>query len=259
MLVDTHAHLDLLAERGTSVDDALARARQSGVGRIITIGIDTASSRRAVALAEEHGDVYAAIGVHPHDAADFGTESEKQLRALAAHEKVVAIGEIGLDYHRDGSPRDRQRHAFRLQLELAADVGLPACIHSREASEDVMRVLAEDVRGPERMVMHCFSGDGRLAAKMVDLGCHISLAGPVTFANAAKAAEVAATVPLDRLLLETDCPYLAPQPYRGKTNEPAHLGLIAAKVAELRGMTLAALADATTANAERLFRFPSGV
>jgi len=255
-LVDTHAHLDLLDREGIAVGDAVARARDAGTGRIITVGINLESSREAVRIAEAYEGVFAVIGVHPHDSAGYESHIERELRALAASPRVVAIGEVGLDYYRDHSPRDRQRIAFRHQLDLAAELGLPVCIHCRDASQDCLRILTEHARKPDTVVLHCFSGDERLAAKMVDMGCYISLAGPITFKNAVDAARVAQSVPLDRLLIETDCPYLAPVPYRGKTNEPALLPLIAERIAELRGIPVADVARATTANARDVFDLP---
>lgn len=253
MLIDTHAHLDLLSAEGLPVADAIERARKAGVESVITIGIDLESSRVAARLAQTHEGVYATVGVHPHSADNYETHIEGELRKLAAQGRVVAIGEVGLDYYRDRSPRDRQRAAFRHQLGLAAEVGLPVCIHSREASQDLQRILSEDIRKPDTMVLHCFSGDERLAAMMVEMGCYISLAGPVTFKNAVAAARVAETVPLERLLIETDCPYLAPHPHRGARNEPALLPLIAQRIAQLRGIDAAEVAVATTANAIRVF------
>ncbi|RJQ52996.1 MAG: TatD family deoxyribonuclease [Actinobacteria bacterium] len=252
-LVDTHAHLDLLLEEGLPVTEALAGARKAGVAKIMTIGIDLPSSAAAVRLAEEHEEVFAAVGVHPNSADGYDSGVEKELRALGASPKVVAIGEIGLDYYRDRSPRDRQRAAFRRQLELAVELSLPVCVHSREASEDVLRVLGTLRPRPAGILMHCFSGDIRLAGKMLELGCHIALAGPVTFRNATTTAEVARSIPLDRLLLETDSPFLAPHPHRGKRNEPALLPLVAQRVADLREISLDEVAEATTANANKLF------
>lgn len=252
-LVDTHAHLDLLAREGVPVGDALARARGAGVERIITIGIDLDSSREAVRLAQAHEGVWATIGVHPNHSQDYHSHVERELRTLASEPKVVAVGETGLDYFRGASSRDRQRLVFRRQLELAADLGLPACIHCREASQDLLLILTEQARQPDTIILHCFSGDEVLAAKMVEMGCYVSLGGPVTFKNAAKTARVAAEVPLDRLLLETDCPYLAPDPHRGETNEPALLPLISSRVAGLRGISFDEVVEATTANARRVF------
>lgn len=254
-LIDTHAHLDLLAADGVPVEVALAHARDAGVERIVTIGIDVPSSREAVRLADEHDEVFATVGVHPHDAEYYDSQAEDELRALAAHPKVVAIGEAGLDYYRDRSPRDRQRLAFRRQLELAADLGLPVCIHCRDASQDLLRILTRQPRKPDTMVLHCFSGDEVLSSKMVELGCYISMAGPATFRNAKVSARVAQVVPLERLLIETDCPYLAPDPHRGTTNEPALLPIIADRIAQLRGITPAEVASATTSNASRVFGF----
>lgn len=252
-LVDSHAHLDLLAREGVPVAQALDRARDAGVEQIVTIGIDVVSSREAVALAERYEQVYATVGVHPHNAACYESHVESELRAYAAHPKVVAVGEIGLDYYRDRTPRDRQRHTFRQQLDLAVAVGLPVVIHCRDASEGLLRILTEHRQLPRAVLLHCFSGDELLATKMVEIGCHISLAGPVTFKNAEKAARVAQSVPPGRLLIETDCPYLAPHPYRGRTNEPALLPLVAARIAELRGTDIEHVAHATTANARRFF------
>lgn len=252
-LVDTHAHLDLLASEGVPVDVALERARQAGVRKIITVGIDLETSREAVRLADTNPDVYAAVGVHPHNSEQYDTHTERALRELASHPRVVAIGEIGLDYFRDRSPRERQRAAFRHQLGMAIDLGLTVCVHSREASQDVLRILSRDSIRPKATVMHCFNGDQALAVKMIELGCHLSLAGPVTFTNASRTAQAAAAVPLEALLLETDCPYLAPHPHRGETNEPALLPLIAGHIAELRGISIEEVARATTGNAQRVF------
>ncbi len=253
MLIDTHAHLDLLEEEGLPVAQAVLRARDAGVEAIVTIGIDVPSSRRAVEIARRNENVYAAIGVHPHGSEGYDTSAERELRAMAAEPRVVAVGEIGLDYYHDRSPRERQRAAFRHQLELAIDLGLPICVHSRDASEDVLRILEGQRLKPKGILMHCFDGDGSLAERMLGLGCRISLAGPVTFKNAAKAASIAGSIPLERLLLETDSPYLAPHPHRGTRNEPALLPLIGRRIAELRGVPVEEVARATTGNARRFF------
>jgi TatD DNase family protein len=253
LLVDTHAHLDhgrFAADR----DAVLARARDAGVGLIVTVASDLASARAAIHLAERHGSVFAAVGVHPHDAAGAGPGYLDELRRLARHPRVVAVGEIGLDYHYDFSPRPVQREVMAAQLELAAEVNLPVIVHCRETFEDTCALL-RDGRWP-RAVMHCFSGDWAEAETFLDLGCFISLAGVVTFKGAQTLCEVAEKVPEDRLLLETDAPYLAPVPWRGRRNEPAYLRHTAEYVAGLRGLTPERLAAITTANARAFFNLP---
>lgn len=254
-LIDTHLHLDFDAFDADR-DQVIERAVAAGVIRMITIGINRETSRRAVALAEQHGAVYAAVGVHPNDAGEWDESAKAELRELAAHPKVVAIGEIGLDYYWDRVPRDRQQTVFRAQLDLAAELGLPVIIHDREAHADVLRVVREWVAdsAPERRgVFHCFSGDEEMARQALDLGFFIGVDGPVTFKNARRLQALVAVLPLDRLLVETDAPFLAPHPYRGKRNEPAYVRLVAEKVAELHGLPLAEVARATTQNASRLF------
>jgi len=252
-LVDTHAHLDhdrFAADR----DAVLVRARNAGVGLIITVASDLASARAAMDLAEKNASVFAAVGVHPHDAAGAGPGYLDELRRLALHPRVVAIGEIGLDYHYDFSPRPVQREVMAAQLELAGELNLPVIVHSREAFEDTYALLRGG-RWP-RAVMHCFGGDWAAARAFLDLGCYISLAGVITFKGAEALCEVAEKVPEDRLLLETDAPYLAPVPRRGRRNEPAYLHHTAEYVAGLRGLTLERLATITTANACAFFNLP---
>jgi TatD DNase family protein len=207
-----------------------------------------------VNLAERHGAVFAAVGVHPHDAASAAPGYRDKLRRLAANPRVVAIGETGLDYHYDFSPRPVQREVFAAQLDLAGELGLPVIVHSREAAEDTYRLLRAGLR--TRAVMHCFGGDWETAHRLLNLGCYISLAGVVTFKGAAALGEVARKVPDDRLLLETDAPYLAPRPRRGRRNEPAYLRYTVAFVAELRRTTPERLAEITTANARAFFGLP---
>lgn len=253
ILVDTHAHLDhdrFAADRNVVLD----RARDAGVGLIITVAGDLASARAAVNLAGEHASVFAAVGVHPHDAAGAGPGYLEELRRLAMHPRVVAIGEIGLDYHYDFSPRPVQREVMIAQLELAGELDLPVIVHSREAAQDSYALL-RDGRWPGA-VMHCFGGDWDTARTFLDIGCYISLAGVVTFKGAQALREVAEKVPEDRLLLETDAPYLAPVPRRGRRNEPAYLRHTAEFIAGLRGLTLERLAGITTANARIFFNLP---
>jgi TatD DNase family protein len=261
-LVDTHAHLDFDKfddDRQAVIDRALA----AGVAAIVNVGVDVASSQRAVALAAQHPSIYAAVGMHPHDAKKLDGGALAELRQLAQAPKVVAVGEIGLDFYRDLSPRDVQRRAFQAQLAWAAKLGKPVIIHDRNAHAEVMDILAgwaSGVRDPGLAgrlgVLHTFSGDRAMAEQAIDLGFYISISGPVTYKNARELPEIARNVPLDRLLIETDCPFLAPHPYRGKRNQPAYVRLVAERIAELRGMHIDDFAEATTANARRLFDIP---
>lgn len=253
-LVDTHAHLDDEAFAGERAA-VVARAAAAGVRRIVAVGTDVASSRRAVELAEQYEGVYAAVGVHPHDASRADEGALAELRSLAGRQKVVAIGEIGLDFYRNLSPQSAQRAAMRAQLALARQLDLPVVVHDRDAHDEVLSLLREWARGHAgaRGVLHAFSGDEAMAREAIALGFYVSFAGPVTFAKASRLHRLAAALPLDRILLETDCPYLTPEPLRGRRNEPANVGLIAAKVASLRGIAFAEVARATTANAGRLF------
>uniref|UniRef100_A0A7C2IQN1 TatD family deoxyribonuclease n=1 Tax=Ammonifex degensii TaxID=42838 RepID=A0A7C2IQN1_9THEO len=251
-LTDTHCHLDdqrFDADRVAVVD----RARVAGVTRIITVGYDIASSRRGVDLAGSLPGVFAVVGVHPHDAVAAPPDYVEQLRELAREPRVVAVGEIGLDFYRDLSPRPVQREVFAAQLCLAREFGLPVVVHCREAHGEVYEILKREAAGLAG-VMHCFSGGWEEAKRFLALGFYISIAGPVTFPQSSKLGEVARRVPLDRLLLETDAPYLTPVPHRGKRNEPAYLVHTAQKVAEIRGMSLEEIAEATTESAARLFR-----
>jgi TatD DNase family protein len=232
----------------------MARAHEAGVETLITIGSDLKNSAEALAIAERHDHVYCSVGIHPHDARDFTPDALKQLKEWTEHEKVVAIGETGLDYHYDHSPRDVQREVFKQHLALAVEKKLPAIIHSREADEDTLRILLES--GISRGVMHCFSGDMQMAEAAMEMGLYISIAGPVTFKKADALKEVARSVPDDYLLVETDAPYLAPVPKRGKRNEPAYILHTAGEIARLRGITLEDVARITTLNAQRLFGLP---
>ncbi|HIC92753.1 MAG TPA: TatD family deoxyribonuclease, partial [Anaerolineae bacterium] len=209
-LTDTHAHLDFPQFDGDR-EEVIERALAAGVRRIINVGADLASSRRAVALAEAHPPIYAAVGVHPHDAKTLTDEALAELLGLARHPKVVAIGEIGLDFYRDLSPREAQRQAFERQLALARELGLPVIVHDRNAHAEVMDVLR---RRGLRGVLHCFSGDLEMARQAIEMGFYISVAGPATFKNAKRLPEIVRQLPLERLLIETDCPYLAPHPHR---------------------------------------------
>ena len=237
-LVDTHAHLDLLEE---DVGEALERARLAGVTGVITIGINLQSSRRAVEISHRYPQVHAVVGMHPHDASELDEAALRELRRLAGDPRVVGIGETGLDFYRNLSPRSDQERAFRSLLELARELNLPVVVHDREAHADTMRILADYAPFAGRLIMHCFSGDLGMARTCLDMEAYISVAGPVTFHNATRLQGIVREIPLDRMLLETDCPFLSPHPFRGKPNSPQRLVLIAEKVAELKDMPVETL------------------
>ncbi len=252
-LIDTHAHIDG-KDFLTDFDAMLARAEAAGVHRILAVGGDIESSRRACELANAHERIFSSVGVHPHDAVRVSERSYDIIRKLAAENpKNVAIGEIGLDFYRDRSPRDVQETVFRRFLVMAAELSLPVIIHDRDAHERILQILREEKGRGIRGVLHCFSGDLKMARECIDLGFSISIPGTVTFPSNEQLREVVRGVRMDNLLLETDCPYLAPVPYRGKRNEPAHLRITAEKVAELKGLTTEDVARITTRNAESLF------
>lgn len=251
MYIDSHCHLDD-ARFADDLEAVLDRAAAAGVTRILSIGTGDGPPEidRAVRVAEKYEQVYASVGVHPHDAAKVTPQTLDDLRALASHQKVVAYGEIGLDYHYDFSPREVQREVFVAQLKLAADLKLPITIHTREAWEDTISILRENWTGEG--IMHCFTGDPAQAQEALDMGFHLSYGGVLTFKTAENVRESARMTPDDRLLIETDAPYLAPTPYRGKRNEPSMMVETARKLAEVRGTTPDRIAAITTANFERL-------
>ncbi len=257
-MIDTHCHLEMDAFEGDR-DDVIKRAREAGLEALLAIGSDFEGNKGALALAEEHDDIFAVVGMHPHDARDFIPEVFNQIKIWSAHMKVVAIGEIGLDYHYDYSPRDIQRSVFRQQLDFVKEIGLPVVIHTREAKEDTLGILKDS--GVQQGVMHCFSGDRDTAERALAMGFHISFAGPLTFKNASGLREIAKIIPDERLLIETDAPYLAPVPLRGKRNEPSFVVHTARFLAELRGVSFEDIDRITTINAKRLFHvgeLPSG-
>ena len=252
MLVDTHAHLQW-ASFNKDREAVISRARKVGVENIVNIGFDADGSREAIELAEKHEGVYATVGIHPHNASQLNQNLLDKLRKLSENPKVVAIGEIGLDYYRNLSPREAQKKAFKAQLTLAEELGLPVVIHDREAHTDTLQILSK-FKGKTKGVMHCFSGSREMAEQCVKLGFYISFAGPVTFPNSRKLHEVAEWTDLNKILLETDSPWLAPQNKRGRRNEPAFLPFIAKKIAELKGISADDLAAATTKNAKDIFQ-----
>jgi TatD DNase family protein len=247
-LFDTHAHLQFDAF-ASDLDAVLARARAAGVSRILTVGTDVAGSRAAVALADREPGLWAAVGIHPHDSAGVGAETLEDLARLLAAPRVVAVGEIGLDFYRNRAPRDAQERVFRALIALARRAGKPLVVHCRDAHAEVLRVLAEERAQEVGGIMHCFSGDVDTARRCLELGFMISLAGPLTYPNARSLPAVARWVPADRLVVETDCPFLPPQGHRGQRNEPAHLAITVARLAELRGEPVEAVAERTTRNA----------
>ncbi|MFZ5765068.1 MAG: TatD family hydrolase [Thermodesulfobacteriota bacterium] len=251
-LIDTHCHLDMM-EKNSEVGDIVRRAAVAGIEAMITIGIDLASSRRAVELAHLFNRVYAAIGIHPHHADNLTNETEKELRKLALDSRVIAYGEIGIDTVKNYAPLAVQRRAFSRQLRLAADLDLPVIIHNREAHEEIFLLLEQGPSLPRAGVIHCFSGDADTARRFIDLGFFISFPGVVTFNKAETLQEAVRATPLASMLVETDAPFLAPVPYRGKTNEPLFTLFTAAKIAELKDISLDEVARATTTNARRLF------
>lgn len=252
MYIDTHVHLNS-DQYSEDLQVVINRAREAEVTKMVVIGFDTITIKRAIELAEEHPDIYAVVGWHPVDAIDCTEDDLKWIEELASHPKVVAIGEMGLDYHWDKSPKDIQQEIFRKQIQLAKRVKLPIVIHNREATEDVVRILREEGAEEVGGIMHCFSGSVETALQCIDLNFMISLGGPVTFKNSKKPKEVAKEIPLEHLLIETDAPYLAPHPYRGKRNEPSYVPLVAEEIARLKDLSVEEVAEKTTQNALRFF------
>ncbi|ARK28434.1 TatD family hydrolase [Halalkalibacter krulwichiae] len=252
MLFDTHVHLNA-DQFEDDLDEVISRAKEAGVGYMVVVGFDEKTIKKAVGLINTYDFIYAAVGWHPVDAIDMKEEHLDWLEELSSHPKVVALGEMGLDYHWDKSPKEIQKEVFRKQIQLAKKVKLPIVIHNREADQDIVDILREENAAEVGGIMHCFGGSVEIAEECLRMNFHISLGGPVTFKNARRPKEVAKAVPLNRLLVETDCPYLAPHPYRGKRNEPAYVQLVAEQIAELRGLDYQEVAEQTTFNAKRLF------
>ena len=255
MLIDSHAHLDMDDFDGDR-DRVLERASKGGVSHIITMGIDLETSIAALKLSQEHDFVYAAAGYHPHSADACETEDLDALISLASEQGVVAWGEIGLDYYRGYSSNRAQQKVFTRQLEIADDLGLPVVIHDREAHSDVFAMLKKMGKGKKKGVIHCFSGDLDLAKAFVELGYYISIPGTVTYKKAYHVQEVASKIPLESMLIETDAPFLAPVPKRGKRNEPAFVSFTAREIARLRNIEFEEVARQTSENAKNLFRLP---
>ncbi|MFS0673849.1 TatD family hydrolase [Ornithinibacillus sp. 179-J 7C1 HS] len=252
MLFDTHVHLNatqFLEDR----DQVIKRAFDTGVNHMVVVGFDRETIPLAIEIAEQHETIYAAVGWHPVDAIDMTNEDLAWIEELSQHPKVVAIGEMGLDYHWDKSPKDIQKEVFRKQIQLAKKVNMPIIIHNREATEDIIEILKEENAKEVGGIMHCYNDSVDYVQTCLDMNFYISLGGPVTFKNAPMPKEVASVVPIDRLLIETDAPYLAPHPNRGKRNEPAFVKLVAEKIAEIRQISYEEICEKTTKNAFEVF------
>ncbi len=252
MLFDTHVHLN--AEQYTEdLTEVINRALSEGVSQMVVVGFDRPTIKKAIELAEAYDFLYASVGWHPVDAIDMTEEDLLWIEKLAQHPKVVALGEMGLDYYWDKSPKDIQKDVFRKQIQLARRVKLPIIIHNRDATADIIEILKQEKAEEVGGIMHCFSGSPEIALECIKMNFYISLGGPVTFKNAKQPKKVAEMVPLERLLIETDCPYLTPHPFRGKRNEPKYVKLVAEQIAEIKGITLEEVSKATTENANKVF------
>jgi len=256
MLFDTHVHLNARQFKEDR-EETIQRAFDAGVEYMVVVGFDHETIPLAIEIAEQHETIYAAVGWHPVDAIDMTEKELAWIEELSQHPKVVAIGEMGLDYHWDKSPKDVQKEVFRKQIRLAKKLDMPIIIHNREATEDIIQILQEEDAQTIGGIMHCYSDSIEFVQACLDMNFYISLGGPVTFKNAPLPKEVATEVPMNRLLIETDAPYLAPHPNRGKRNEPSYVKLVAEKIAELRGVSLEEISQQTTRNAFTLFNIDS--
>jgi len=252
MLFDTHTHLDA-PQFDEDREEVIARCVEGGVTKMVNVGFNRETIPTTMALAEKYDFIYAAVGWHPQDAITMKEGDLEWIASLCQHEKVVAIGEIGLDYYWDTSPKDVQHKVFRQQIGLAREIKMPIVIHNRDAHEDVVRILREEKAHEVGGIMHSYSGSWETAKMCLDMGFHLSFGGPITFKNAKQPKEVLAQVPMDRLLIETDSPYLTPHPYRGKRNESAHVRLVAEAAAQIKGVDIEEIARITTRNALDLF------
>lgn len=253
MLTDTHTHMNADAF-DEDRDEAIQRAWEQGVTRIVNVGFNRETIPSSIALAEKYDFIYSTVGWHPQDAKSMQDEDLEWIESFCKHDKVVAIGEIGLDYYWDKSFKEKQQQVFREQIRLARKVGLPVVIHNRDAHQDIVQILKEEKASEVGGIMHCYSGSWEIAKLCLDMNFYISFGGPITFKNAKQPKEVLQKVPLDRLLIETDAPYLTPHPYRGKRNETAYVRLVAEAAGELTGHSLEEIAQITTENAIRLLK-----
>ncbi|MBS3786857.1 TatD family hydrolase [Candidatus Bipolaricaulota bacterium] len=249
-LVDTHAHVDM-EHFDDDRNEVVERSQSKGI-EFINMGLNIDSSKESVNLAETHEGVYAGVGFHPHEASDFGSSDPERLRELSQSDLVVAMGEIGLDYYRDNSPRKDQREAFRIQLNLASELGLPVSVHNRSSTEDLLSLLKEGNDVPQG-VIHSFFGDYELGMELIELGFHLGLSGPLTFSGEEELKRAVKRFPVGRIVLETDCPFLTPVPHRGKRNEPSYVSHVAEEVGKIKDISTKEVSKKTTKNAMRLF------
>ena len=253
MFFDSHAHLDD-EKFNNDRETVLASMQEAGISYITNIGDDLASSRRSLVLAKRYPFVYAAVGVHPHNVENMTEKDIEELTLLAAEEKAVAIGEIGLDYYYENSPRELQKKWFRRQIELALELDMPIAVHNRDSNADCMEILKKYDIKKIGGVMHCYSGSAEMAQEVIRLGMYISMAGPVTFKNNRRGVETVKEIPLEHILIETDSPYLAPEPVRGTRNDSRNVRYVAEKIAEIKGISVEEVAKVTTENAKKLYR-----
>jgi TatD DNase family protein len=253
MLIDSHAHLEM-PEFKKDLEGVIQRAMESGVEYIFTVGTEERDWRRALEIANTHPSIYAILGIHPHNAKEIGDQTYPLLKDLCKNKKVKAYGEIGLDFFRNLSPRDIQLKRFREQIELAKELGLPIVVHDREAHQETMEILKSEKAEKCGGIIHCFSGDYEMAKVCIDMGFYISIPGSITFKNAESFREIVKRIPLDSLLVETDAPFLTPEPFRGKRNEPSYVRYTAQKVAEIKKVSFDKVAEVTTENALRVYR-----
>jgi len=251
-LVDTHAHLDF-PRFDKDRKEVIERAIDGGVKIIVNIGSSMTSSRNSVELSRRYNEIYSVVGIHPHNADSFNLNVSKKLESLSENKKVVAIGEIGLDFHYDNSPREKQKQAFRAQLRLAKSLDLPVVIHTRDADEETLKILREENADKIGGIMHCFASDKKMASEILDLGFYIAFGGLITFKNLNNLREVVKEVPINKILVETDAPYLTPDPYRGKRNEPLYVKYVAEKISEIKGLSKEEIAKKTTQNAKKVY------
>ena len=253
MLIDTHTHIDMenFADR---FDEVMQTAKDYGVEKVVIPGVEPSGFDRIIKLCEEYPDVYGAVGVHPEELNSYNEEAENKIKELLKHKKIIAVGEIGLDYYWDKSQIEKQKEIFERQILIAKQAQKPILVHDREAHLDSFEILKKTNAAETGVVMHCFSGSPEFAQQCINEGFYIALGGVVTFKNAKKVKEVAKTVPLDKLLLETDAPYMTPVPFRGKENQPAYVKFVAEEIAQLRGVSFEEIAEATTTNAKKLLK-----
>lgn len=253
MLIDTHTHIDMenFADR---FDEVMQTAKDYGVEKVVIPGVEPSGFDRIIKLCEEYPDVYGAVGVHPEELNSYNEEAENKIKELLKHKKIIAVGEIGLDYYWDKSQIEKQKEIFERQILIAKQAQKPILVHDREAHLDSFEILKKSNAAETGVVMHCFSGSPEFAQQCINEGFYIAIGGVVTFKNAKKVKEVAKTVPLDKLLLETDAPYMTPVPFRGKENQPAYVKFVAEEIAQLRGVSFEEIAEATTANAKKLLK-----